>query len=153
MRQQKTINNTKRDWKLGAGGLLALCLAWGMPAYAQQAALASENVDVQEPQAAAKMDAKADVPETAAQDVAPEKWSAHLQSTYVWQRKPAFQAPYSANMSLIPERERSYSLTATASLGYRPWDGGEVYLDIEGAKGIALSHLAGLGGPTNGELA
>ena len=56
-------------------------------------------------------------------------------------------------MSLIPERERSYSLTATASLGYRPWDGGEVYLDIEGAKGIALSHLAGLGGPTNGELA
>ena len=157
MRQQKTINNTKRDWKLGAGGLLALCLAWGMPAYAQQAALASENVDVQEPPATGKTqvnaDTKADTPETAAQDVAPEKWSAHLQSTYVWQRKPAFQAPYSANMSLIPERERSYSLTATASLGYRPWDGGEVYLDIEGAKGIALSHLAGLGGPTNGELA
>ena len=112
MRQQKTINNTKRDWKLGAGSLLALCLVWGVPAYAQQAALASENVDVQEPQAAVKTDAKADIkagtPESAAQEVAPEKWSAHLQSTYVWQRKPAFQAPYSGNMSLIPERERSY---------------------------------------------
>lgn len=44
-------------------------------------------------------------------------------------------------------------LTTTASLGWRPWQGGEAYLDIEGAQGVPLSHLAGLGGMTNGELA
>ena len=56
-------------------------------------------------------------------------------------------------MSLKPERERSYSFTTTASFGYRPWAGAEVYLDLEGAQGIPLSGLTGLGGFTNGELA
>ena len=85
--------------------------------------------------------------------IAPEKWNAKFQATYVWQRKRGFDAPYTGPMSLTPERERSYSLTTTASLGYRPWQGGEVYLDIEGAQGVPLSHLAGLGGASNGELA
>ena len=82
-----------------------------------------------------------------------ENWNAKFQATYVWQRKRAFDAPYTGPMSLKPGQERSYSLTTTASFGYRPWAGGEVYLDIEGAKGIPLSGLTGLGGFTNGELA
>jgi high affinity Mn2+ porin len=75
------------------------------------------------------------------------------QATYVWQRKGAFDAPYSGAHSLRPERERSYSFTATASLGFRPWRDGELYFDPELAQGVPLSGLAGLGGFTNGEIA
>ncbi len=75
------------------------------------------------------------------------------QATYVWQRKNAFDAPYSGEHSLRPERERSYSFTATLALGVRPWKDGELYLDPEIAQGVPLSGLTGLGGFTNGEIA
>jgi high affinity Mn2+ porin len=75
------------------------------------------------------------------------------QATYVWQRKSVLDAPYSGEHSLRPERERSYSFTATASLGLRPWRDGELYLDPELAQGVPLSGLTGLGGFTNGEIA
>jgi high affinity Mn2+ porin len=75
------------------------------------------------------------------------------QATYVWQRKSAFDAPYSGEHSLRPERERSYSFTGTLALGMRPWRGGELYLDPEVAQGVPLSGLTGLGGFTNGEIA
>jgi high affinity Mn2+ porin len=77
----------------------------------------------------------------------------HGQTTYVWQRKNAFDAPYSGEHSLRPERERSYSFTATAALGFRPWRDGELYFDPELAQGVPLSGLTGLGGFTNGEIA
>jgi hypothetical protein len=70
----------------------------------------------------------------------------------VWQRKYPFGAAYTGTNSLIPEREKSYSFTATAALGARTWKGGEVYLDPEVAQGVPLSHLTGLGGFTNGEI-
>src|SRR5262249_18522301 len=77
----------------------------------------------------------------------------HGQATYVWQRKYAFEAPYSGPHSLSPEREKSYSFTATASLGFRPWRDGEIFLDPEVAQGVPLSGLTGLGGFSNGEIA
>ena len=77
----------------------------------------------------------------------------HGQSTYVWQRKSAFDAPYTGEHSLRPERERSYSFTGTLALGFRPWRDGELYLDPEVAQGVPLSGLTGLGGFTNGEIA
>lgn len=139
MQQQKNTYNNSLKKLLCAGGVLSLSLIWLAPALAQQ----SDAVDT-----ASTTDSA-----PGATVVEPENWNAKFQSTYIWQRKPAFFAPYSGAMSLRPERERSYSLTATASFGYRPWAGGEAHLDLEGAQGIALSHLAGLGGPTNGELA
>ena len=87
-----------------------------------------------------------------AQDV-PEETSAKFQATYVWQRKDPFTAAYSGLHSLSPERERSYSFTATAALGARTWKGGELYFDPEVTQGVALSGLTGLGGFTNGEIA
>src|SRR5713101_3777876 len=87
-----------------------------------------------------------------AQDV-PEEASAKFQATYVWQRKSPFGAPYSGPHSLSPDREKSYSLTATAALGTRTWRGGEVYFNPEVAQGVPLSGLTGLGGFTNGEIA
>lgn len=89
---------------------------------------------------------------TAALD-APEAWNAHFQSTYIWQRKDAFDAPYSGPNSLSPDREKSYSFTATAALGWRPWSGAELYFDPEVAQGVPLSRLTGLGGMSNGEMA
>ena len=77
----------------------------------------------------------------------------HGQATCVWQRKSAFDAPYSGEHSLRAERERSYSFTGTLALGVRPWRGGELYLDPEVAQGVPLSGLTGLGGFTNGEIA
>jgi len=88
-----------------------------------------------------------------AQGTEEEAYGAKFQATYVWQRKYPFGAAYTGTNSLIPEREKSYSLTATAALGARPWSGGEVYLDPEVAQGVPLSHLTGLGGFTNGEIA
>ena len=82
-----------------------------------------------------------------------EQWNAKFQATYVWQLKPSFAASYSGPNSLSNEHEKSYSFTATAALGFRPWSGGELYFDPEVAQGVPLSGLTGLGGFTNGEMA
>jgi hypothetical protein len=88
-----------------------------------------------------------------AQDAHEETLGAKFQTTYVWQRKYPFGAAYSGPNSLSPDLEKSYSFTATAALGARIWKGGEVYFDPEVAQGVPLSHLTGLGGFTNGEIA
>ncbi|HEX8987020.1 MAG TPA: carbohydrate porin [Rhodocyclaceae bacterium] len=77
---------------------------------------------------------------------------AKFQATYIWQRHGAFPAAWSGPNSLQPEREpRSYTLTATAFLGLRAWDGGELYFNPEISSSESLSGLHGLGGLTNGE--
>lgn len=88
----------------------------------------------------------AEAPET-------EDWNAKFQATYVWQDKQSFSAAYSGPNSLTTDKERSYSFTATAALGFRPWAGGEFYFNPEAAQGVPLSNLTGLGGFTNGEIA
>ena len=82
-----------------------------------------------------------------------EQWNAKFQVTYVWQRTAAFDAPYSGTNSLAGARQKSYSFTATAAFGVRPWSGGELYFNPEVAQGNPLSGLTGLGGFTNGEIA
>ena len=82
-----------------------------------------------------------------------EDWNAKFQATYVWQDKHPFSAQYSGPNSLTADRERSYSFTATAALGFRPWAGGEIYFNPEATQGVPLSDLTGLGGFTNGEIA
>jgi hypothetical protein len=94
--------------------------------------------------AAAPGAAAADLPAT-------EAWNAHVQATYVWQAKPAFDAAYSGPASLAPWRETGYSFSATAAFGVRPWQGAELYFDPEVVQGKAMSGLHGLGGMTNGE--
>ncbi|RTL31420.1 MAG: carbohydrate porin [Burkholderiales bacterium] len=89
----------------------------------------------------------------AADTVEPESWNIKFQSTYVWQQKNPMSASYSGTNSLSTDKERSYSFTATVALGFRPWAGGEFYVDPEAAQGVPLSNLTGLGGLTNGEMA
>ena len=88
-----------------------------------------------------------------AQTPEPESWNAKFQATYVWQGKRPFSAAYSGRNSLTVDDEDSYSFTATAALGFRPWKGGELFVNPEAAQGVPLSGLTGLGGFTNGEIA
>ena len=81
-----------------------------------------------------------------------ESWYAKFQTTYIWQKKPGFDAPYTGPNSLITKSEKSYTLTADVYLGFRPWKDGEVYLNPELIQGVPLSHLSGLGGFSNGEV-
>ena len=80
-----------------------------------------------------------------------EDWGAKIQATYVWQKQPGFNAAYSGPNSLRPEKEISYTFSTTAYLGFRPWQGGELYFNPEMIMSQSLSNLTGLGGLSNGE--
>jgi len=82
----------------------------------------------------------------------PERFAFHGQTTYIWQRKPAFDAAYSGDNSLTAERAKSYSFSGTLDLGLRLWQGAEFHFNPEVAQGVPFSELHGVGGPTNGEL-
>ena len=79
-------------------------------------------------------------------------WDAKGQATYVWQRKNAFTSPYQDANSLLPQREKSYSFSASAYLGLRVPGLGELYLNPEAIQGVALSGLVGMGSFSNGEM-
>ena len=81
-----------------------------------------------------------------------EAWTARFQTTYVWQNKPAFHADYSGRNSLTADHDKSYTATATAYLGFRPWGGGELYFNAEETQGRPFSNLEGTAAFTNGEL-
>src|SRR5262249_21392139 len=79
-----------------------------------------------------------------------ERWNAYGQATYISQWKDAFPAPYTnlngTPNSLLPQRERSWSATATAFLGRKLWQGGEIYFVPEMIAQVAFSDLHGIGG-------
>lgn len=85
------------------------------------------------------------------QDSSEEVWSAQFQTTYIGQKKPSFDAPYTGVNSLRADAARAYSISATAFFGYRPWQGGELYLDPEMIQSVPFSNLRGLGGLSNSE--
>src|SRR5258708_1833283 len=85
-------------------------------------------------------------------DAGPERWNAHIQTTYIFQTKDPMHAPYTGANSLLPGREYGWSLSATASFGLRLWQGGELYFDPEMVAARAISHAAGLGGLADGEI-
>lgn len=74
-----------------------------------------------------------------------------VQGTWVWQKHPGFDAPYSGPSSLSNDGEVGHTLTGTAYLGARPWKGTEFFLDPEVSQGLPFSGLRGFGGITNGE--
>jgi high affinity Mn2+ porin len=82
-----------------------------------------------------------------------ESWQLKLQTTVIFQHKPGFAAAYSGANSLVTNRENSRTATATLYAGFRPWAGGEFYVNPEMALGVPFSELKGLGGFTNGEIA
>jgi high affinity Mn2+ porin len=82
-----------------------------------------------------------------------EDTTAKYQVTYNWQRHAAYRSDYSGTNSLISGAEKMYTFSATAHLGMRPWQGGELYFNPEITQGVPFSgDLIGLGGFTNGEI-
>jgi hypothetical protein len=82
-----------------------------------------------------------------------ENWNAKFQATFNWQKHPGYSAAYSGPNSIVSSAEEMYTFSATAFLGFRPWNGGEVYLTPELTSGVPFStNLVGLGGFTNGEI-
>jgi len=78
-------------------------------------------------------------------------WNLHGQATVVTQSIGAFPSPYQGPHSLRPGPERATSFTTTLMAGWRPWQGTEIYLDLEGAAGKGVSSVLGLAGAPNGE--
>ncbi|GFZ96547.1 carbohydrate porin [Dyella caseinilytica] len=85
-------------------------------------------------------------------DTSEERWNIHAQTTYVYQHKDGFSAPYTGPQSLLPTPEYSYTWTFTTYIGARFWKGGELYLDPEAVVGKPFSHLFGLASIPNGEI-
>jgi len=80
-----------------------------------------------------------------------EDWQAHFQATGIYSAYPAFSADYSGPESLNPHGQQRHTDTATAFLGARVWNGGEVYFNPEFSQGIGFNNTFGLAGFSNGE--
>jgi len=89
---------------------------------------------------------------TAASEIpAPETWSFHGQLTHLNQRHASFAAPYSGPNSLDPARRDSETTDLTLYAGFRPWPGGELYVNPEYDQGFGLSNTLGVAGFPSGE--
>ncbi len=78
-------------------------------------------------------------------------WSVSVQATSLTQYHPAFRSSVRGPNSLDPGSRGNTTNDATLFLGYRPWAGGEVWLDGELDDGFGLSNTLGVAGFPSGE--
>jgi high affinity Mn2+ porin len=78
-------------------------------------------------------------------------WNVHGQTTFIGQGYPAIRSPYEGANSLPGGGQTRQTWTADAFLGWRLWEGGELYFDPELAQGFGLNTTLGLAGFSNGE--
>ncbi|MBV9516627.1 MAG: carbohydrate porin, partial [Hyphomicrobiales bacterium] len=78
-------------------------------------------------------------------------WNLHGQTTEIYQGKLPTHAPFTGPQSLSKNYEARDTATATGFLGYKLWDGTELYFNPEIFQGFGLNHTHGLGGFSNGE--
>jgi high affinity Mn2+ porin len=80
-----------------------------------------------------------------------QRFNLHMQATYIFQYKPAFDSTYNDINSLRSNEETQNSVTATMYAGLRLWKGAAVYANPELAGGSGLSGALGMAGSSNGE--
>ncbi len=80
-----------------------------------------------------------------------DRWNLHGQYTFVGQGYESFRSPYAGPNSLTGGAQFKNTQTATAFIGFRPWDGGEIYVNPELMQGFGLSDVRGVAGFPNGE--
>jgi high affinity Mn2+ porin len=78
-------------------------------------------------------------------------WEIHTQTTYAQQGYPAFRSPYLGENSFTPWAQTRATWTASAFLGLKLWDGGELYYNPELLQGFGLHDTTGAAGFPNGE--
>jgi high affinity Mn2+ porin len=86
-----------------------------------------------------------------AEEVQPESWAIHGQSTGVWLLQPAFRSPYQGPQSLSPAANGRETVDVTIYAGIRPWRGAEVWINPEIDQGFGLSNTFGVAGYPSGE--
>jgi high affinity Mn2+ porin len=86
-----------------------------------------------------------------AEQVQPENWAIHGQSTITWLLQPAFRSPYQGPHSLSPAANGRETIDATLYAGIRPWPGGEIWINPEVDQGFGLSNTFGVAGYPSGE--
>lgn len=94
--------------------------------------------------------ALADEP-TSAAPAAEETWAIHGQATFVDQGHAAFRSPYSGTNSLNPGALGRETFDLTLYAGFRPWAGGEIWINPELDQGFGLNNTLGVAGFPNGE--
>jgi high affinity Mn2+ porin len=83
--------------------------------------------------------------------IARDNWSIHGQFTFIEQGYPAFRSPYEGANSLAGTSQAQNTVSATAFVGFRPWDGTEIYVNPEISQGFGLSTTHGIAGFPNFE--
>ena len=86
-----------------------------------------------------------------AEEVQPENWAIHGQSTITWELQPAFRSPYRGPQSLSPDANGRETIDVTLYAGIRPWPGAEIWINPEVDQGFGLSNLVGVAGYPSGE--
>ena len=81
---------------------------------------------------------------------APANWSIHFQNTDIVQGVPGFDSPYRGDNSLTADQTRE-TVTATAFLARRLWEGATIAINPEYAQGQGLDGTHGVAGFPNGE--
>ncbi|HEY4078502.1 MAG TPA: carbohydrate porin [Rhizomicrobium sp.] len=82
---------------------------------------------------------------------ADENWAIHGQSTFIEQYHPAFRSDYRGQNSLDPGSRGDETFNITIYGGARPWDGGEVWANLEMDQGFGLSNTLGVAAFPNGQ--
>lgn len=83
--------------------------------------------------------------------LAPDAWNVHGQFTFIEQGYPAFRSPYEGANSLSGANQAKNTVSSTAFIGVRPWDGTEIYINPEITQGFGLSDTLGVAGFPNTE--
>jgi high affinity Mn2+ porin len=85
-------------------------------------------------------------------EAAPEEdWAIHGQSTFTTQYHPGFPAAYSGPQSLDAHEQGRETWDLNVYGGFRPWPGGEIWVDFEVDQGFGLSGTFGVAGFPSGE--
>jgi high affinity Mn2+ porin len=79
-----------------------------------------------------------------------DNFAVHGQTTFLEQYAAPFHSPYVGQNSLIPNQGRE-TFDITAYLGWRLWQGAELWINPEIDQGFGLSGTLGLAGFTSGE--
>jgi hypothetical protein len=91
------------------------------------------------------------VPTPMPDDTGPEQWAIHGQITYRQQLQPAFRSPFQGPQSLPAGANGPETFDATVYLGYRPWQGAEIWLNPEADQGFGLGNSFGVARYLSGE--
>ncbi|HEX3573374.1 MAG TPA: carbohydrate porin [Rhodopila sp.] len=83
--------------------------------------------------------------------VTPENWAIHGQATFTPMFQPAFHSPYQGPLSLKPDANGRETTDVTLYLGFRPWQGAEIWINPEIDQGFGLSDTVGVAGFVSGE--